>query len=234
MSTEAARPDPRDLPRQRKGTTPQMIGRYPDYDVLSEAGHWDEVTRRVVFDRLEHVPPIRFFTPEEAMTLKAFCDVVTAQDSEPRIPVLSYIDEKLQQGKRDGWQYFDLPDDDEVWRRVARGLDDEVQVGSSGAFASAQLEVQVEIVSRFAKADLHGGVWDRLNVAQAFKVVMRYVAQAFYSHPWAWNEIGFGGPAYPRGYGAFGSPHLGETESWEGDEAVHVDPVRDVRERGMP
>ena len=49
-----------------------------------------------------------------------------------------------------------------------------------------------------------------MNVAQAFKVVMRYVAQAFYSHPWAWNEIGFGGPAYPRGYGAFGSPHLGE------------------------
>ena len=38
MSTEAARPDPRDLPAQRRGTTPQMIGRYPDYDVLSEAG----------------------------------------------------------------------------------------------------------------------------------------------------------------------------------------------------
>jgi gluconate 2-dehydrogenase subunit 3-like protein len=234
MSTEAARPDPHDLPKQRKGTTPQLIGRYPDYDVLSEAGHWDEVTRRVVFDRLERVPPIRFFSPEQAMTLKAFCDVVTAQDAEPRIPVLSYIDEKLQQGKRDGWQYFDLPDDDEVWRRVARGLDDEVQRGSSGAFAAAELDVQVEIVSRFAKADLHGGVWDTLNVAQVFKVVMRYVAQAFYSHPWAWNEIGFGGPAYPRGYGAFGSPHLGETESWEGDEAAHVDPVRDTRERGMP
>jgi hypothetical protein len=23
---------------------------------------------------------------------------------------------------------------------------------------------------------------------------------AYYSHPWAWDEIGFGGPAYPRGY----------------------------------
>ena len=29
---------------------------------------------------------------------------------------------------------------------------------------------------------------------------MRSVLAAFYSHPWAWNEIGFGGPAYPRGY----------------------------------
>jgi hypothetical protein len=23
---------------------------------------------------------------------------------------------------------------------------------------------------------------------------------AYYSHPFAWNEIGFGGPASPRGY----------------------------------
>ena len=28
----------------------------------------------------------------------------------------------------------------------------------------------------------------------------RYACTAFYSHPWAWNEIGFPGPAYPRGY----------------------------------
>jgi hypothetical protein len=234
MNADAARPDPHDLPTQRKGTTPQMIGRYPDYDVLSQASHWDDVTRRVVVDRIRSVPPIRFFSVEEAATLKAFCDVVTAQDSEPRIPVLSYIDEKLQQGKRDGWQYFDLPDDDEVWRRIACGLDDEARSASFDSYAAAPLEVRVGIVARFANADLHGGVWETVNVAQAFKVAMRYVAQAFYSHPWAWNEIGFGGPAYPRGYGAFGSPHLGERESWEGKEAVHVDPVIDTRKRGMP
>ena len=39
--------NPFDLPRQRRGATPQMHGRYPDYDVLAEARHWDEVTRRV-------------------------------------------------------------------------------------------------------------------------------------------------------------------------------------------
>jgi hypothetical protein len=60
-----------------------------------------------------------------------------------------------------------------------------------------------------------------------------YVVQAFYSHPWAWNEIGFGGPAYPRGYGAFGSPDLGEKESWEAEESVHYDPVRDAQKRGL-
>jgi len=190
--------------------------RYPGYDVLAEAEHWDEVTRRVVLDRVENVPPIRFFTGDEAATLGALCDIVTAQEAEPLVPVLNYIDEKLFEGKRDGWQYYDLPDDDEVWRRVARGLDDEAKV--FGSFAAAPLEAQAGIVERFANADLHGGVWDAMNTARAFSVVMRYVAQAFYSHPWAWNEIGFGGPAYPRGYAAFGSPELGEREHWEAKE----------------
>jgi hypothetical protein len=191
------------------------------------------VTRKVVLDRVANVPPIRFFTETEARTLKAFCDIATAQDSEPRIPVLSYIDEKLHEGKRDGWRYYDLPDDDEVWRRVARGLDDEAQRKSFPSYADLPVMEQAGIVHRFSKAQLHGGVWDTMNVSRAFTVVMRYVVQAFYGHPWAWNEIGFGGPAYPRGYGAFGSPHLGEKEAWETDESVHYDPVQDVKKRGL-
>ena len=118
---DEARPDPHHLPPQRRGTTPQMVGRYPEYDVLSEADHWDEVTRRVVLDRVANVPAIRFFDHREERTLAAFCDVVTAQEAELLIPVLNYIDEKLFEGKRDGWQYHDLPEDGEVWRRVGGG-----------------------------------------------------------------------------------------------------------------
>ena len=233
MNVEEARPDPHNLPKQRVGITPQMVGRYPTYDVLSQTSHWDETTRRVVLERVENVPQIEFFTADEARTLDAFCNVVTAQDGEPRIPVLNYIDEKLQRGERDGWRFFDMPDDDELWRLVARGLDGEARHHSYESFADAPVDAQVGIVHRFSKADLHGGVWEQVNLSRAFSVVMRYVAQAFYGHPWAWNEIGFGGPAYPRGYGAFGSPHLGEEESWEADESAHYDPVRDVRERGL-
>ena len=231
--SQQAHADPQGLPKQRRGKTPQMVGRYPEFDVLSQAGHWDEVTRSVVFDRVENVPSVRFFDEAEARTLGAFCDVATAQDGEPRIPVLAYIDEKLFEGKRDGWRFYDLPDDDETWRRVARGLDDEARALTFDSFADAPVEAQVGIVHRFSIGDLHGGVWDTMNVKRAFTVVMRYVAQAFYSHPWAWNEIGFGGPAYPRGYGAFGSPDLGEREHWEGEEAVNVDPVKDVSKRGL-
>ena len=37
-------PDKHWLPRQRRGVTPQMIGRYPDYDVLDAADTWDAAT----------------------------------------------------------------------------------------------------------------------------------------------------------------------------------------------
>jgi hypothetical protein len=226
MRKDQAKADPYDLPRHRNGITPQMHGRYPDYNILDEQDHWDEVTRRVVLERVHQVPEFRFFRPEEVATLSAFADVVLAQDTEPRIPVLAYVDEKLFTGGRDGYRYFDMPDDDEVWRTVARGLD---------GFALLGLDDQLDVCHRFSRGELYGGVWSTLNVSRAWSLVMRYLTQAFYAHPWSWNEIGFGGPAYPRGYSRFGSPHLqgAEREEWEGKQAYVRDPVRDTKERGL-
>ena len=227
-------PDPAGLPRQRHGITPQMHGRYPDYDVLEQVPHWDEETRKVVLDRVNNVPPIRFFTDDEAATLEAFCDLVTAQDAEPRIAILSYVDAKLHEGQLDGYQYFDMPDDRDTWRIVARGLDEEARCAGFENFAGADGAIALDICGRFSEGDLHGGAWNELNVSRAWSVVMRMILAAFYAHPWAWNEIGFGGPAYPRGYTRFGSPHLdtAERETWEGEEATAPDPVRETAERG--
>jgi hypothetical protein len=55
------------------------------------------------------------------------------------------------------------------------------------------------------------------------------VLAAFYSHPWAWSEIGFGGPAYPRGFARLGA---GQREQWE-SRPFAVDPVKDVSARGL-
>jgi hypothetical protein len=213
--------------------TPQLHGRYPDYDVLGEADHWDETTRQVVLDRVRNVPPFRFFDEHERDVLKAFCDTLLAQDAEPRIPVLAYIDAKLYEDEGDGYQFFDMPSDQETWRRVARGLDEEARALGVESFHLLSHHHRNQVVHRFAQAELVGGVWATLNVSRAFSIVTRYCCQAFYSHPWAWNEIGFGGPAYPRGYAAFGNPELGEREHWEGEEAFVRDPFKDVQERGL-
>ncbi|MFL5895521.1 MAG: gluconate 2-dehydrogenase subunit 3 family protein [Thermoleophilaceae bacterium] len=217
---------PPELPRHRRGVAPQGRSRFPDHDVLSQARHWDETTRKLVVDRVDNVPSIEFFTASEERALRAFCDVVMAQDSEPRIPVLEYIDEKLARGERDGYRYFMLPDDDELWRLVARGLDNQARAAGADDYAGATLQTQQLIVEHFSQAKLHGEPWSSVNVAFAWEIVHRDILNAFYAHPWAWNEIGFGGPAYPRGYSRFGSPHLpnSERETWEGREAVSYDP----------
>jgi hypothetical protein len=217
-----------ELPRQRNGITPQMHGRYPDFNVLDELDHWDPVTRRLVLDRVEQVPAIRFFTAPEAATLGAFCDVVLAQDREPRIPVLKFIDAKLFEGQLDGFVFEDMPDDRDTWRRVAAGLDHAARQRGAGDFAGAAHEVRKQVIDAFSAGDLQGDVWDAMSSSRAWSVVMRAVLSAFYSHPWAWNEIGFGGPAYPRGYARLGA---GQRESWEGAPAFERDPVDDTGSR---
>jgi gluconate 2-dehydrogenase subunit 3-like protein len=213
---------PEELPRQRNGVTPQMHGRYPDYNVIDEAKHWDEETRRVVLERVESVPPLRFFSAEEAGTLGVFCDLVMAQDREPRIPVLNMIDAKLFAGELDGFVFDGMPDDRETWRLVARGLDAAARQHGARGFVLAAPDTQTAIIDAFHKGELHGEVWDELSPSNAWSVVMRAVLSAFYSHPWAWNEIGYGGPAYPRGYARLGA---GQRESWEGVESAGGDPA---------
>lgn len=203
--------------------------RYPGYDVLKQARHWDEATRKVVLARVEQVPPIRFFSASEERTLRAFCDVVMAQESEPRIPALEMVDAKLFEGRLDGFRHHDMPPDPETWRQVAAGLDREAQArgGGEGGFAAADSELQCQIVDSFSKGELD---WGELSSAKAWGVVMRGVLSEFYSHPWAWNEIGFGGPAYPRGFARLGA---GQREHWEAPPEFEADPVQDVRERGL-
>jgi hypothetical protein len=204
-----------------------MRGRYPDHDLLEQTSHWDEATRRVVLDRVERVPPIRFFDEREVATLGAFCDLVLAQDAEPRIPVLAMVDEKLFEKRGEGYRHADMPSDPETWRQVARLLDDAAAGQGAEGFAAAEREVQLRIVKRFAAGELE---WDGCPVSKAWGVVMRDSLAAFYSHPWAWNEIGFGGPAYPRGYARLGP---NQREHWESPPEFELDPVRDVRERGL-
>ena len=85
---------------------------------------------------------------------------------------------------------------------------------------ASRLEAQlVQAVQNHSQdsADWHG-----LSASHVWSLWTRYACTAFYSHPWAWNEIGFGGPAYPRGYKA---RHVGGRERWEVADHDEADPV---------
>ena len=59
--------------------------------------------------------------------------------------------------------------------------------------------------------------WSKQLPAQMFmrKVMLRDIVEIYYAHPSAWSEIGFGGPASPRGYLRLGT---NRRDSWEAEE----------------
>ena len=202
----------------RRAVTPGGRGRFPGYDVLDEVERWDDVTAGVVLDRLDPQPDFSFFTPAEQATADALFDVLLAQTEEPKVPVLALVDQRLALDQTDGWFYEDMPEDRDAWRVTLAALDDDARQQFGVPFHHLHDGRRVELVQAVQDADR----WHGLTSAHVWSLWTRYACAAFYSHPWAWNEIGFGGPAYPRGYKALG---VDKRERWEVEDASGSDPV---------
>jgi hypothetical protein len=194
-----------------------MTGRFEGFDVLALSGTWDPVTTGVVLRRIGPRPAIRFFTAEEEAVARPLLDRLLAQDDEPRVPVFELIDERLADGETDGWRYEDMPEDGAAWKRTLHHLAQEAE-GRGHAFGDLSAGDQRALLERIRTAT----TWHGLPARRVWSLWMRYACAAFYSHPTAWNEIGFPGPAYPRGYANLG---LNRREHWERREVDARDPV---------
>jgi len=198
--------------------TPGGQGRFPGFDVLAQVRHWDSVTEEVVLARLEPAAELGFFTVTEQPTAAALFDLLLGQHGEPRVPVLHLVDARLAADETDGWRYEDLPEDRQAWRDTLAALDRDAEAGYDGRFHTLNLDRQGSLLPAVQDAD----EWHGWQAAHVWSLWTRYACAAFYSHPWAWNEIGFGGPAYPRGYKNIG---VGRREGWEVPEHDPHDPV---------
>jgi hypothetical protein len=210
-------------PPHLHAVTPQGRGRFAGFDVLDSVDDWDDVTAGVVLARLSHPSDLAFFTPQEVAVAAPLLDLLLAQDGEPRVPVLELLDARLAVGETDGWHYDDLPEDGDAWRHTLAWLDDDARDHFDGArFAELDSSRQAALVQDVQERSSDGKPWHGVSAEHVWSLWTRYACTAFYSHPWAWNEIGFGGPAYPRGYKNIG---LGRREPWERPERDATDPI---------
>jgi len=209
-------------PSQR-GRTPQHKGRYPGFDVLDEVDKWDDVTAGTVLSRLSLPGELAFFSPTEVAIANPLLDLLLDQHEEPRVPILPLIDARLSVNETDGWHYDGLPEDGQAWRETLAALDDDArQMHSGRGFAELVTEEQAGLVQAVQDLSSDGKKWHDWSAKHVWSLWTRYACAAFYSHPWAWNEIGFPGPAYPRGYINKG---VEARDKWEPQDHIDVDPV---------
>jgi len=197
-------------------------GRFPGFSTLAQARHWDPATAAVVMARLGRPPDIRFFTPAEEAVARALFDQLLDQHEEPRVPVVNLVDARLAEAETDGWHYEDMPRDSAAWKASLAALDQEARSRWDRGFARLGPVWQVRVLQEIQ--DLHHQSWRGFPADRLWSLWIRYACTAFYSHPWAWDEIGFAGPAYPRGYKNLGLDRLEPFEVR--DVSPGADPAR--------
>ena len=119
---------------------------------------------------------------------------------------------------RDGYRYAELPPQGEAWRRGLAALDAGCSARRMADLSTCSvLPIQDALLSQMQRVSWHG----RLGAACPARLFFEHrvipdITHAYYAHPTAWNEIGFGGPASPRGYVRMG---LDRRDPWEAVEA---------------
>jgi hypothetical protein len=202
--------------------TGRATGRFPGFDVLRQAEHWDTVTADLIAARAGPAQEPRFFTVAEQATAAALLSQLTGQGDQPLgVPVMEMVDARLAAGETDGWHYADMPEDGRAWRDTLGYLGKDAHARCGTSFADAPERDQRAII----QAVQDGCEWHGLAAARVWSLWTRYACTALYSHPYAWSEMGFPGPAYPRGYKNAG---VARREPFEvADRRPAEDPVGD-------
>jgi hypothetical protein len=199
-----------------------MDGRFPGFDVLDQASHWDRVTGDLIEARVRTSPQVPFFSPAERGCAAALLNDLTGQAGDTPVPVARMVEARLAAGETDGWRYDDMPEDGQAWRDTLGYLDADARERGGTSFAEAAEAGRHRLIQ--AVKELGSKDWHGLPAGHVWSLWTRYACTAFYAHPAAWAEIGFPGPAYPRGYKNIGVDKLEPFEVRDAHSSI--DPVR--------
>ncbi len=197
-----------------------MTNRFPAYDVLSkhDGMSWNDPTRQAIDERLAIKDEPVFFTLDEYCVLQAVCDRILPQaEWENKIPLAAHVDRHLQINGASGTRYDPMPYDGEAWRIGLAALDAEAREIYGVPFPELWPENADALLTRCQNGELNNAAWGNVPPAMFFKRrILGDIPAAYYAQPAAWSEIGFGGPASPRGYVRM---QANRRDPWEAVEA---------------
>lgn len=195
-------------------------GYYAGFSTLSQSPFWDATTRGVVEERVEHPPQREWFSQDAwAFWTVVFEHLIPQTDRLPerQIPIVAVLDKRLAKNQTVGYRYADMPHDRAAYDLARKALDLESEQRFGGGFLQLPYRQQDEVLAVIhdGKPEAAKDIWREMSVHRFWEMLMSDAIDAYYAHPWAWDEIGFGGPAYPRAYTRL---ERGEPEPWEVEE----------------
>ncbi|TXK83664.1 gluconate 2-dehydrogenase subunit 3 family protein [Paenibacillus sp. N3.4] len=191
-----------------------MKSHYPSYNVMDEQNEWDSHTQSIVNARLHREYVYRFLIPLEAETLRAWCSLLVDDNRGNLIQfVLCHIDHTLAVNKGEGQRKLQDPPAQILVRKGLKAIDEAGWTANTQPFFQMDHQMQRRIMQQVSEGAYPATeAWDGIPQTTLFQKLLTLTIEAYYSHPVVWSEIGFGGPAYPRGYVR---TEPGQLDPWE-------------------
>lgn len=175
---------------------------YPDYDLLSQKEEWDAHTREIVLKRLGPFPRLKYLDDYEEAMIRAISQHLVYDDREEIIGWLVYhLDQQLRNEYGESQRKPETPPMPILIRQGLKAIDQVAQSLYSQEFLSIGVKEQFEILASIQLAKAYPiPEWSTVPQKDLFNKLLDIIISGYYSHPIIWQEIGHGGPAYPRGY----------------------------------
>jgi hypothetical protein len=130
--------------------------------------------------------------------------------------VIRHIDQTLHSSPGEGQRKQGVPAGKDLVRQGLQALDlfakDEYDSSFLELEAAAQEKLLQDVGAGNAKPQ---SAWNGVPQQPFFQKLMSLTVESYCSHPRIWSEIGYAGPAYPRGYVR---TQLGQRDPWEAKE----------------
>ncbi|MGF7186285.1 hypothetical protein GGQ84_002381 [Desulfitispora alkaliphila] len=187
---------------------------YPDFDVLSLKEEWDDNTREVVLKRLGPFPAKNFLSEDEEKLLRVICSHMVYDNRDDIFDwVLYFIDQRLHSEIGESHRKPNMPAEKNLIRLGLQAINKVTQIKNGKSFINIDVKEQFQILASLQLGKVFNmPEWKTVPQKDLFKKLQELIVGAYYSHPIIWSEIGYGGPAYPRGYYRL---ELGWADPWE-------------------